>query len=100
MAMPSHALVRVMVVVPAFAPSQEADPPQVLAVVGGFVVAVSPHVRSGVNGPGNVIDPNHSDEHAPDDKRPGGMSIPENVADGPHDTAQHEEPDEKSFIEE
>ena len=99
-AVAGHALVGVVVVVPAFAPAEQADPPEVLAVVGGFVVAVAPDVRRRVDEPGDVVDPDHADEHAPDDERPGGVGIPAEVADGPKRAAEDEEPDEECFVEE
>jgi hypothetical protein len=40
MAVAGYALISVVIVVPAFAPGQQTEPRQVLAVVGSFVIAV------------------------------------------------------------
>ena len=45
-AVDGQALMRVVVVVPAFAVAEQGDPPQVAAAVGRFVVAVAPDSAS------------------------------------------------------
>src|SRR4051812_42618607 len=66
------ALIGVVVVVPAFVEGEDADPPEVAAVVSGFVVAVTPKVGGRVDEPGDVQHVDHANAETPEDHRPAG----------------------------
>mmetsp|Transcript_41818 Transcript_41818/g.126599 ORF Transcript_41818/g.126599 Transcript_41818/m.126599 type:complete len:212 (-) Transcript_41818:248-883(-) len=67
--MPARALKGVVVVVPALAEGQDPDEPVVHGVVRGVPVLEAPDVAHGVNSPGDVPDPGHAGEEAPEHAR-------------------------------
>jgi hypothetical protein len=89
----------VMVVVPAFAPGEQADPPQVAAVIGCFVGAIAPDVRRRIDGPGNVQHIDQAHEHAPDDVRDSRVQASYQPTGAKQDDAQSQMPPQESAIE-
>src|SRR5947209_4656270 len=59
---------RVMVIVPTLAVRPQADEDVVLAVLVRVVVAVAPHVRHGIDRPGDVPDEYRPQKDAPDEQ--------------------------------
>ncbi len=89
----------VMVVVPAFAPGEQADPPQVTTVVGCFVGAVAPDVRCGIDGPGDVQHIDQAHEHPPDDVRDSRVQTSDQPTGAKQNDAQSQMPPQESAIE-
>ena len=54
-----------MVVMPAFAQSDQRDKPIIATVVRGIVIAIAKQVRERVHGPGHVPDYNSTNKDAP-----------------------------------
>src|SRR4051794_24624759 len=64
-AVSGHALVSMVIIVPTFAERQHADPPEIGAVVGGFIVAIAPDMRCRVYEPRDMEHINHPQKHSP-----------------------------------
>ena len=65
----SHSLVGMMIVVPAFAEGEQADPPEVSRAVAGLVIAIAPDMSGGIDEPGDVVDDDDPGAHGPQEDR-------------------------------
>src|SRR5580692_8332574 len=68
---PGHAVacrdgMRMMIVVPAFAAGEQGDPPQVTRIVARGKALGTPHMRGGVDQPGDVQTERDTEEDAPE----------------------------------
>ena len=60
-----HPRIGVMIVVPTLAVSDDGDKPVVAAVIGGFIVAITPDVGRTVDHPSRVQDGNQANKQSP-----------------------------------
>ena len=87
-----HPLVFVMIVMPAFAVGQQSHPPEIAAVVGRFIVAITPDVSRGVHEPGCVQDVEQTHKHAVDEQAEAQFCTADPVADTVEECAQTQVP--------
>ena len=73
---------RVMIVVPAFAPGDQRDPPAIGGKIAGLKAARAPAVRGGIHQPGGVQADNRAQENSPQDER--------DAADGEQNQAEND----------